>query len=295
MVNNTKRTNLGLLSVKQVANNLGLGIATIRRFIKSKKLKAIRIGKSYRIKEDDYLHLTKINEEAEKLPEPASPLREIAALNARVPNEGHLRIFPGINSEVLEAIIEMSEDMPVISELKQIISLHAKDCLELLNKIESEGVKDSQTAVNLLLVDEAIRNLTIRRNLFKSLINKTGAVLLPLPPHLSDSFLALADHDLVFITDEEVPPHLKHVHYKNLIFLDPATIDKTLIDVQSIILEGYLENDNVYVRRNSAVLIYQLCKKGLRDVYIHSIPHIPPRSNFVELNTAGNLVNVVYI
>lgn len=295
MSNNTKQTSLGLLTVKQVASNLGLGIATIRRFIKSKKLKAVKIGKSYRVREDDYLHLTKIDGEVEKIPEQVSPLREITALNAITPNEGHLRIFPGINSEVLEAIIEMSEDMPAISELKQIISLHAKDCLELLNKIEGEGIKDSQTAVNLLLVDEAIRNLTIRRNLFKSLINKTGAVLLPLPPHLSDSFLALADHDLVFIADEDVPPHLKHVHYKNLIFLDPATIDKTLTSVQSIILEGYLENNNVYVRRNSAVLIYQLSKKGLKDVYIHSIPHIPPRSNFVELNTAGNSVNVVYI
>lgn len=295
MTNNTKQTNTDLLTVKQVANNLGVGIATIRRFIKIKKLKAVKIGKSYRIKEDDYLHLTRIDEEVEKLPESTSSLKEIDTFDARSQNENHLHIFPGINSEVLEAIIEMSADLPAISELKQIISLHAKDCLELLNKIESEGVKDSKTAVNLLLVDEAIKNLTIRRNLFNSLINRTGAVLLPLPPHLSDSFLALADHDLVFIADNEVPPHLKHVHYKNLIFLDPATIDKTLTGVQSIILEGYLENDNVYVRRNSAVLIYQLCKKGLRDVYVHSIPHIPPRSNFVELNTAGNLVNITYI
>ena len=294
MANNTVQTNQSLLTVKQVANNLGLGIATIRRFIKGKKLNAIKIGKSYRIREDDYLHLTKIGEQSEKPQEPNFPLNNIAPSYAKR-NNNHLQIFPGINSEVLEAIIELSGDMPAISELKQIISLHAKDCLELLNKIEGEGINDSQTAVNLLLVDEAIRNLTIRRSLFNNLISKTCIVLLPLPPHLSDSFLSFADHGSVFITDEEVPPHLKHIHYKNLISIDPATIDKNLKDIQSVITEGYLENDNVYVRRNSAILIYQLCKKDLKDVFIHCIPHIPPRSNFVELNTGGEKVNITYI
>ena len=294
MLNNKEQTlTTKLLSAGQVAKNLGLSIPTIRRFIKNRKLKASKIGKSYRIKEQDYLDLTQTDQEKNRKEKPIRIPDKPDFLYTKNPN--HLRIFPGINSEVLEAIIEMSEDIPAISELKQIISLHAKDCLELLNKIEAEGVKDSQTAVNLLLVDEAIRNLTIRRSLFKNLIDKTGVVLLPLPPHLSDSFLALADHDLVFISDEEIPPHLKHVHYKNLTFLDPETIDNSLKNIESVITEGYLENNNIYVRRNSAILIYQLCKKGLKDVFIHNIPHIPPRSNFVELNTGGELVDIAYI
>lgn len=294
MLNNKEQTlTKRLLSAKQVAKNLGLSIATIRRFIKSRKLRASKIGKSYRIKEEDYLNLTNATNGKNIKESPREILDKPDFLYTKNPN--HLRIFPGINSQVLEAIIEMSEDLPAISELKQIISLHAKDCLELLNKIEAEGISDSQTAVNLLLVDEAIRNLTIRRSLFKNLIDKTGLVLLPLPPHLSDSFLALADHDLVFISDEDVPPHLKHVHYKNLAFLDPEIIDKTLKDVQSVITEGYLENNTIYVRRSSAILIYQLCKKGVKDVFVHSIPHIPPHSNFVELNTGGERVDVAYI
>src|SRR3990167_86046 len=214
MLNNEQQSAKRLLTVKQVANDLKLSIATIRRFIKSKKLKATKIGKSYRIDANDYLDLTGHNQNQNEITQTNKPNDRPDFLYTKNPN--HLRIFPGINSEVLEAIIEISDDIPALSELKQIISLHAKDCLELLNKIESEGIKDSQTAVNLLLVDEAIRNLTIRRNLFRNLIDKTGVVLLPLPPHLSDSFLALADHSLVFISDDEVPPHLKHVHYNHL-------------------------------------------------------------------------------
>ena len=293
MLNNEQQSAKRLLTVKQVANDLKLSIATIRRFIKGKKLKATKIGKSYRIDANDYLDLTGHNQNQNEITQTNKPNDRPDFLYTKNPN--HLRIFPGINSEVLEAIIEISDDIPALSELKQIISLHAKDCLELLNKIESEGIKDSQTAVNLLLVDEAIRNLTIRRNLFRNLIDKTGVVLLPLPPHLSDSFLALADHSLVFISDDEVPPHLKHVHYKHLSFVDPETVDRNLNNVQSVITEGYMENDNVYVRRNSAILIYQLCKKGLKDVFIHSIPHIPPHSNFVELNTGGERVDITYI
>lgn len=294
MFNNNKPKSTKLLTAKKVAKNLGLGVPTIIRFIKNNKLKASKIGKSYRIKEDDYLTLTQPNEFDQNAQETLKiPQDNPDFLYTK--NPFHLKIFPGINSEVLEAIIEMSSDMPAISELKQIISMHAKDCLELLTKIEAEGVTDSQTAVNLLLVDEAIRNLTIRRSLFKNLIDKTGVVLLPLPPHLSDSFLALADYNLVFISDEDIPPHLKHAHYKNLAFLDPETVDTGLKNAKSIITEGYVENNNIYVRRNSAALIYQLCKRGVDDVFIHSIPHIPPGSNFVELNTGGERVDITYI
>ena len=294
MFNNNKQKLTKLLSAKKVAKNLGVGVPTIRRLIKSKKLAASKIGKSYRIREDDYLSLTQQDSNDQNGSEAQKVLQDSPDF-LYTKNPFHLKIFPGINSEVLEAIIEMSSDMPAISELKQIISIHAKDCLELLTKIEAEGVTDSQTAVNLLLVDEAIRNLTIRRSLFKNLIDKTGVVLLPLPPHLSDSFLALADYNLVFISDEDIPPHLKHVHYKNLTFLDPEAVDKSLKNARSIITEGYLENNNIYVRRNSAVLIYQLCKRGVEDVFIHSIPHIPPGSNFVELNTGGERVDITYI
>ena len=66
--------------------------------------------------------------------------------------------------------MEMSGEIPMISDLKDVIEEHAKECLSLINKIEKEGITDTQVAVNLLLIDEAIKNLTIRRNLFMRLI-----------------------------------------------------------------------------------------------------------------------------
>uniref|UniRef100_A0A7C4TQL8 DNA-binding protein n=1 Tax=candidate division WWE3 bacterium TaxID=2053526 RepID=A0A7C4TQL8_UNCKA len=294
MTSNNEQYQVKLLTVGQVAKRLGLSIATIRRFIKGKKLRANKIGKSYRVKESDYLNFT--GQEEDKKLESAIKLKkqETFLPPHRTPHDQkHLKILPGINSEIIETIIEMSGDLPILSDLKEVISDHAQDCLGLIEKIEKEGITDTQVAVNLLLVDEAIRNLTIRRNLFSELIQKTVLVLLPLPPHLSDPMLALADHNLVLSTDGNLPPHLRHSHYRSLDYIDLIELENISKGINGVVLEGYRENNNIYVRRSAAGLIYQLCAKNLKDVFIHDIPHIPPHSNFVELNTGGTKVNIM--
>ena len=52
-----------ILTVQQVADKLHVGVLTIRRYIKAKKLPASRIGKEYRILESDlsnFLKKTKV-------------------------------------------------------------------------------------------------------------------------------------------------------------------------------------------------------------------------------------------
>jgi len=296
MDSNREQNNSKLLTAKQIAKNLGLSVFTIRRFIKNRKLKAAKIGKSYRVRQSDFLRFTR-GEQLGDFSEKSVPFNK--AHTSIEPHTAHphkhLQIFPGINSEIMETIMEMSGDLPLLGDLKEVISSHAKECLELINKIEEEGIKDTQVAVNLLLVDEAIKNLTIRRSLFTRLIRKTSLVLLPLPPHLSDPFLALADHNLVFVTDGNLPPHLRHAHYRTLDYIDLIELDNITKGIEAVVLEGYRENNNIYIRRNTASLIYQLCAKNLKDVFIHDIPHIPPHSNFVELNTGGLIVNIMNV
>jgi len=195
----------------------------------------------------------------------------------------------------METIMEMSGEMPLISDLKEVIEEHAKECISIINKIEKEGITDTQVAVNLLLIDEAIKNLTIRRNLFMRLIDRKAIILLPLPPHLSDPTLTIAHHDLVLIVDRNLPPHLRHAHYKNLDFVPPNDLYELTKGVEAVVLEGYVENNMMYVRQNASNLIYQLCLSGLKDIFIHSIPHIPPHSHFIELDTRGINVNIMTV
>jgi excisionase family DNA binding protein len=47
-----------MLSVEQVAEQLGLHVRTVRAYLRSGRLKGIRIGKQYRIARDDLAQLT---------------------------------------------------------------------------------------------------------------------------------------------------------------------------------------------------------------------------------------------
>lgn len=295
------------LNLKQIAKELNISVITVRRYIKSGKLRAKRIGKEYRVLQSDFNNFVNPSESnnfqtegVEKEVVSESPkhfqdrLTEDEGLD-KEPKHKHLQIFPGINSVIMETIMEMSGEMPMISDLKGVIEEHAKECLSLINKIEEEGITDTQVAVNLLLIDEAIKNLTIRRNLFMRLIQRTAVILLPLPPHLSDPMLTVAHHDLVIIADRNLPPHLRHAHYKNLEFIPFNDLEDLTKGIEAVVLEGYVENGRIYIRQNAANLIYQLCLGSLKDVFIHTIPHIPPHSHFIELNARGVSINVMTI
>jgi excisionase family DNA binding protein len=47
-----------MLSVEQVAEQLGLHVRTVRAYLRSGRLKGVRIGKQYRIAREDLAHLT---------------------------------------------------------------------------------------------------------------------------------------------------------------------------------------------------------------------------------------------
>ncbi len=42
------------LSVEYIAEELNVSVSTVRSWIRNKKLKAVRIGRDYRIKREDY-------------------------------------------------------------------------------------------------------------------------------------------------------------------------------------------------------------------------------------------------
>jgi excisionase family DNA binding protein len=52
------QTDTDLLSIEQIAQRLGVGAKTVRRYVHEGKLKAVRIGKQYRIAVEDLAALT---------------------------------------------------------------------------------------------------------------------------------------------------------------------------------------------------------------------------------------------
>ena len=58
----------GILTPKQVSEILQLNILTIYSYIKSKKLPAIRLGRSYRITKEDLLEFLKTHSTIAELP-----------------------------------------------------------------------------------------------------------------------------------------------------------------------------------------------------------------------------------
>lgn len=204
------------------------------------------------------------------------------------------RIYPteGINSRTLQTIREIAADIGHLDQLKELLNAHARECLDLLDRIELDGVTDPAVAIDLLLIDEAARNLAVRRDLYLKLIRNHAIILLPLPPHLSDSFLHIAGPDLVFHTDGDLPPHLSHNFSRNLSRLPFPEVEAIVHQATGVVLEGYVEQERVYVRDTAANLLYIMSNVGLTDVFLHLIPHIPPRTRFVELQTKRTNIQI---
>ncbi len=55
------KTDLNLLTPEQVAEVLQIHVLTVYNYIRQGKLSAIRLGRSYRIGQDDLNHLIEVN------------------------------------------------------------------------------------------------------------------------------------------------------------------------------------------------------------------------------------------
>ena len=72
-------------------------------------------------------------------------------------------------------------------------------------------------------------------------------------------------------------------------------IERLSEKVNTVVLEGYFENEIIYVRKVVANVIFLLSSYGLKQIYIHSIPHIPPQTEFIQLKTNKIHVDITVI
>jgi len=265
------------LNLKQIAKKLKISVVTVRRYIKSGKLKAKKIGRDYRISDND---LNIFLNEPNKLFNKSETFR----INNQTDNNKSIPIFPGLNFHVMETLAEMSLNINSLDEIRDIISKYDHGYLRIFEQIELNDTRIPSNAITFLLIDDAISNLQTRRRLFKNLIDKKGIILLPLPPHLSDSLLRITPENMIFLSDEILPPHLKHVHCDYIDDISsPEFISKT-VDTELLVAEGYIENQETYLRKNAVNAIYNLASNGLKEIYIHNIPHVPPHAEFIKFD-----------
>jgi excisionase family DNA binding protein len=91
-----------LLSVDQVAGQLGMHVRTVRRYVREGKLKAVRIGKQYRIAAAD---LTQLTGQPMPAPEPAvSRQRHVEASTVvqidAISPEAAMRVVNGVGGAI---------------------------------------------------------------------------------------------------------------------------------------------------------------------------------------------------
>lgn len=265
-------------SLKELAEKLQLSEISLRRYVKTGRLKAKKFGREYKIHPKDAEDFIKSFTSPTITSNHEKHVIAVQNLRTRV-----AKPIPGLNSHITQALLEMTHKHLSISDIKEIIKEHAEDCLDIITSIENEGVTDTSIALNLFLIDEAIRNLKIRRSLFESIIGNNAVIVLPLPPHLSDALLPLADPRNIFATDEHLPPHLRHSHYQRLDSINSSEYLRRIENVETIVLEAYIENNKIYVRNTVLNFIHNIDASLLGKIYFHSTPHIPPHATFVEL------------
>jgi excisionase family DNA binding protein len=94
-----------LLSVEQVADRLGLHVRTVRGYVRDGKLKAVRIGKQYRITHTDLAAFT-------GLPAAVSASRRLVEVSSIVQIDGVDRATADRLSIVLTAGLQAPRDTP---------------------------------------------------------------------------------------------------------------------------------------------------------------------------------------
>lgn len=132
----------------------------------------------------------------------------------KVKNHTNLKAFNGINSSEIESLTITLRQNIASKDAQKIIDQHAKKCLEQMTKIEQEGITADHIDPIIMLIDDVIKNLKIRRMIFKQMKNEEANRLSPLLPHINNRVLNVATNDLELINEKNLLPYLlQHLKY----------------------------------------------------------------------------------
>ena len=147
------------ISVENFAKELDLSTATVRRYIKSGKIKASKIGKKY--------HIPKL--ELDKLAK--TDIAPGVSAQKEVPKKKESKPDLKYNSLVGETLAEIAEDFKSVDEVKEVITQLDVDSLPIFNKVRGDKTSPSQVIADFLGLEAQI-NLASRREMVKYLQRK---------------------------------------------------------------------------------------------------------------------------
>ncbi len=199
----------------------------------------------------------------------------------------HHKPFPGLSSAFINALGEVLEFRNMKEEnIQNLIDSYAPHLREAWEEIKSLGIENQEINFSLLQNSEAKHLLENRERAIVALAKRQGIVILPLPPHIADSFTFETHDGNILTADCELPPHLRHIAFKQIDALLPAEIHQQFGQVEAVILECFSEANELYTRRSAARLIQVLESAGKQiSIFVHLMPHRPHFADFVAISS----------
>jgi hypothetical protein len=171
-----------------------------------------------------------------------------------------------------------------IEALKNIIQMRHPKLVQVLNNILTEGISDPHLAVQLLQLEEAAATLRSLRELILLSSYRKAAGILPLPPHVWHRLERALHSDLVFSSEDNLPPHFAFEDYQHVESLMPRDLTERVNQIEAIALEGFFENDSLQIRRSAARFVQMIATNRTLRLFVHLLPHRPHHAEFCPLD-----------
>ncbi|RLI55089.1 MAG: hypothetical protein DRP09_11045 [Candidatus Thorarchaeota archaeon] len=267
-----------LLSLKQVAEELKVSVVTVRRYIASGKLKATKIGKEYRVKNED--------------------LRSLLSTDNETPKEkkrvGSIKHNPSYNFTTTETLQEISSSIAEIAEIEDFIKIRDPHLLPICEDLRAKGVNSVNGFIKLLIEEEYKQTRAAHKKMNQELLSGRMAVFLPLPPNVVRSIDSTIPEGMCFSTEPKQPKHEQHLRAEKLTIENISDVCGKLVGCTSIALDGQRMNGKLLVRSNIAACIPVL-SPNLKTIFFHRIPHIPKGQSFNVVDISAYGFEIIHV
>jgi hypothetical protein len=186
--------------------------------------------------------------------------------------------------EVLQLLIETEKVRTTSDLLKYAVQYGAPEAEERLRVLEAENIP-VELAFDSISVH--LRLLEYKRNsaLLGSCRGQKVGLILPLPPHLPELFLPVAD--VTFLQPGEITLHGSLHEFGDLAVKGTRACRAKAQEMQALVFEAFRDGGSLYVD----VAIAEVIDPTMLPVGIRLIPHLRPHQNpkDVQIQTAGDV------
>jgi hypothetical protein len=149
------------------------------------------------------------------------------------------------------------------------------EILSSVDRTEEYKETDPYEYVRQIAASDYRENLKTRNDVFDALNSRDAALFLPLPPHITEYFWNSIQEGFVYHTDYASGSSRHFPHAPGIDLKDIPHVIQVLQDIDSILLEGKIEQGQVLLRSITLNMVSHLSKQKLRTLYVHNLHHSP--------------------